>query len=110
MLQSYHVSTRYKILSPPFSKYSRSAPADYRFFWNSVLVQYFYYTKKKKKNPSIFIAYLVKSIHLIQQTATFTRFSSPIPATSHFDNFDFKPENDENKEIVFSSSFIEPNF
>ena len=43
------------------------------------------------------------------QTATFTPFSSPIPATSHCDTFGFKPEIDENKEIVFSSSFIEPN-
>ena len=49
-------------------------------------------------------------MHFIPQTATFTPFSIPIPATSHFDKFGFKPENNENKEVVFSNSFIEPNF
>ena len=43
-------------------------------------------------------------------TSTFTTFSSPTSANSHFDKFDFKPENDENKEIVFSSPFIKPKF
>ena len=68
------------------------------------------YKKKQQKNPSISIASLVKSIHLTPQTVTFTPFSSPILATSHFDKFGFKPGNDENKEIVFSISFFERKF
>ena len=51
-----------------------------------VLVQYFYY---RKKIPEIFIASLVKSMHLMPQTASVTRFRSPIPATLYFDKFDF---------------------
>ena len=75
-----------------------------KFCFSSIFLLY------EKKDPSIFIASLVKPIHLVPQAATFTSFSSPIPATEHFDKFGFKPENDENKEIVFSNSFIEPKF
>ena len=54
-----------------------------------------------KKIPSIFIASLYKSVNLILQTATFTHFSCPFPT---------KPKNNENREIVFSSSFVQPRF
>ena len=47
---------------------------------------------------------------MISQTATFTPFSNPTPATSRFDKFRFKHGDDEHKKIVFSSSFIEPKF
>ena len=49
-------------------------------------------------------------MHLIPHTATFTPFSSPILASSHFDKFGFKRENDEYKEIVFSNFLLNPNF
>ena len=62
------------------------------------------------KYSQYFNASLVKSVHLIPQTATFTPCSSSTPAASHFEKFDFKPQNDENKEIVFSNSYIKPNF
>ena len=64
----------------------------------------------EKKYPSIYIASLVKSIHLIPQTATSTPFISPIPAALHFGKFGLKPENDENQGIAFSNSFVEPTF
>ena len=76
-------------------------------FWNSALVWNFYYAKKI---PSIFFASLVKATYLIPQTVTFPAFSSPIPPTSHFDRFRFKPENHENKEFVFRNFFTEPKF
>ena len=44
-------------------------------------------------------------MYLIPQAVTFTPFNSPILA-----KFGFKSENDENKEIVLSSYFIEPKF
>ena len=68
------------------------------FFCSSSIVLLY-----ETKIPSIFIAYLVKPIHLIPQTATFTPFSSPIQGNSHFDKFGFQLENNENKEIAFSN-------
>ena len=59
-------------------------------FWFNIFIIW-------KNIPFIFVAYLVKSVHLIPQTAT--TFRSPISATSQFDRFDFKPENDANREI-----------
>ena len=80
---------------------------DYSFFeilfWLNIFI-------KQKNIYSIFIASLVKSIHLTPHAANFTPFSSPIPATYHFNKFGFKPKNDENKEIVCSNSFTEPKF
>ena len=39
---------------------------------------------------------VVKSIHLILQTAILTPFKGPMPATSHFNILGFKTENFEN--------------
>ena len=42
------------------------------------------------------IALLLKSIHLMLQTATWKHFSQPMPAISHLVAFGFNPENSEN--------------
>ena len=54
-----------------------------------------------------FIVSVVKSIHLILQTAILTPFREPMPATSHFNILRFKPENFENNLKVFISSLID---
>ena len=46
--------------------------------------------------PKILIASFLESIHFIPQTATWTPFSTPIPATSHLVVFGFNPEKSEN--------------
>ena len=47
---------------------------DYNFFGNSILVQYFYYTKKN--SPSIFIASLVKGA--LSSLRQFLAIESPL--------------------------------
>ena len=46
----------------------------------------------------------LKSIHFIPQSAIFTPFRAPIPATSHLDLLGFKPDNDENMSNAFITS------
>ena len=49
----------------------------------------------------MFNASLVKSIHLLPQTATFTTFNSPILVNWYNNKLGFKPEKDENSAILF---------
>ena len=46
----------------------------------------------------------LKLIHFVPQSAIFTTFRAPIPATSHLDLLGFKPENDENMSNAFITS------
>lgn len=41
------------------------------------------------------IALLLKSMHLMPQTATWKHFNKPMPAISHLVAFGFNPENSE---------------
>ena len=61
----------------------------------------------EKYTPNIFIVSLVKSTDCIPQTATSTPFSGPNPQISHLEILGFKPEKDENKVNVFTSSSID---
>ena len=64
----------------------------------------------RKKFRSIFLVSLVKSEYSIPKTPTFTSFSSPILDSLDSYKFDFKPKKDENKNILFCSSFTETKF
>ena len=58
----------------------------------------------------MFIASLVKSTVCILQTAISTPFSGPNLQISHLEILDFKPEKEENKVNVFTSSSIDSLF
>ena len=57
--------------------------------------------------PVIFMVSLHKSIHFIPQTATFTLFSTPMPAILHFSLFGFKPECFKNVSIILKSYLVD---
>ena len=50
---------------------------------------------------------IVKSKHLISQTAILTPFREPMPATLHINILGFKPENFEYNLKVFNSSLTD---
>ena len=60
--------------------------------------------------PNIFIASLVKSNDCIPQTGISTPFSGPNPQISHLEILGFKPEREENKVNVFTSSSTDSLF
>ena len=58
---------------------------------------------QEKCTPKIFIIYVIKSIHVIPQTAILTPFREPMPAISHFNTLGSKPQHFENNLKFFIS-------
>ena len=57
--------------------------------------------------PSIFVVSFVRLRHFIEQSATFTHFSLPIPVISHFGVLGLSPETKENLWKMFKVSKTE---
>ena len=94
------------------SSVRRRISQTFKTFWILVILarkffSFCFFLLYEKWIPVIFMVSLHKLIHFMPQTASFTLFSTPIPAILHFSWSGFKPGYFENVANVLRSSLID---